>query len=43
VIREINNQSAEKKYSLVAEAYLHGAMNGEVEGWGLESQEITLL
>jgi hypothetical protein len=43
VIREINSQSREKEYILVAESYLHGAMNGEVDGWGLESEEITLL
>jgi hypothetical protein len=43
VVREINSPSREKKYTLVAEAYLHGAMNGEADWWGLESEEITLL
>jgi hypothetical protein len=43
VIRDINSSPEEKRYTLVSEAYLHGAMNGEVDGWGLEGQEITLV
>jgi hypothetical protein len=43
VIRDTNSPSVEKRYALVSEAYLHGAMNGEVDEWGLESQELTLV
>jgi hypothetical protein len=43
LIRDYGDSSQGVSYRLVRQAYLNGAMNGEVDGWGFESRDITLI
>jgi hypothetical protein len=38
----IRNGSRHDRYVLVGEAYMHGYMDGEMEGLGLEARDIFL-
>lgn len=41
VLRKVSEQ--ERKYTLVATAYVHGMMNGEIQELGLEAEDIYLI
>ena len=42
LIRQREHETSRDGYELTGEAYLHHAMNGEIEGLSLESYGITL-
>ncbi|MCJ1426953.1 hypothetical protein MMC29_004856 [Sticta canariensis] len=42
VLRPVQGDAGYLKWKVVGECYLHGIMNGEAMGWGLETEDIVL-
>lgn len=42
VLRQVQGDAGHLKWKVVGECYLHGIMNGEAMGWGLETEDIVL-
>lgn len=42
VLRQVQGDAGYLKWKVVGECYLHGSMNGEAMGWGLETEDIVL-
>lgn len=43
VLRKVNGDDSDVTYKLVAAAYVHGMMNGEIQELGLEAKDIHLI